>query len=80
MSDSHHENKSAKIFIVDYPAVIPLVPLGFFPSVERFQIYLAFLVLMAVLGLLNIRTSTIIKKAWAKLKGKTMYARLKNNR
>ncbi len=80
MSNMHHENKSARVFIFDWVAAIPLVPLGIFPSVDRVQAYLVFLVIMGILGLLKIRTSTLLLKLLNKAKGKTFFARSKNNR
>ncbi len=80
MSDMHHENKNPKVFIWDWVAAVPIIPLGIWPSVDRFQMYAVFLLVMGILGLCKVRTSALVLKMLAKGKGKTFYARSKNNR
>lgn len=80
MSNMHHENKSAKVFIMDWPVVLPLVPLGIWPTTDRILMYLGFIIIMAILGIFKIRTSTLFIKLIARIKGKRMHSRNKNNR
>ncbi|ACH64774.1 hypothetical protein ACTFQF_00015 [Aliivibrio fischeri] len=80
MSYSHHENKPAKVFLWEWPVALPLVPLGAAPSWDIFYAWLAWVALLSVLALLNIRITNIFWWGVSQVRGKKFYARNKNNR
>lgn len=80
LRNTHHENKPYRMFWLEWPAYVPLIPFGLFPSVTFCKVYGVFLIFMLVNGIRNVSLASVISRLWARTKGRTCFARLAKHR
>lgn len=80
IKNTHHENKPFRMFWLEWPAYVPLIPYGVFYNWTFTKVYAVFLIFMLILGVKEISLASVIAKAWAFTKGRRCHARLKKHR